>query len=370
MDRERDNVQFTNADDDVAIRYWGGSKNGSAPCNFAERPEEAASSPAGAGRPAGADRLAQRLRHRRRARRTRRRRSFDGSRSTPDTLRRPGLPLHRRAPSPAATCRVGFTAEVDTGANDVRGEITVQPVGTAVSPVTVHYDTTGGGLESDNGDGNDHRAPEPHRVRARHIPELRPGRPDVPEGQLAPADGTQVGWQRTAPAAATAAARSRARPSRASRTTSSSSSTRPIRSPRCRSSPPSVTPAAGRSFPALGSTGPFSITFQHTAVDKNHVVLIRDSGRSAPARGNRTRSIYCGNSPGQGAQALENAIKDGCAKDLALNARQDSCAPAPLPSANPWDCVQLEQGQKTSVSKGLEDRFQCTPNNWPTPPGG
>ena len=36
------NVQFTNAADDVAIRYWGGSKNGSAPCNFAERPEEAA----------------------------------------------------------------------------------------------------------------------------------------------------------------------------------------------------------------------------------------------------------------------------------------------------------------------------------------
>jgi hypothetical protein len=130
----------------------------------------------------------------------------------------------------------------------------------------------------------------------------------------------------------------------------------------------SVTPAAGRSFPALGQTGPFSITFQHTAIDKNDVVLIRDSGSFGPGTGNRTRSIYCGNSPGQGAQALENAIKLGCDKDLALNTRQDSCAPAPLSSANPWDCVQLEQGQKTSVSKGLEERFQCTPNNWPNPP--
>ena len=61
----------------------------------------------------------------------------------------------------------------------------------------------------------------------------------------------------------------------------------------------SVTPVAGRSFPALGSTGSFTITFQHTAVDKNHVVLIRDSGSFGPGTGNRTRSIYCGNSPGR-----------------------------------------------------------------------
>ena len=133
----------------------------------------------------------------------------------------------------------------------------------------------------------------------------------------------------------------------------------------------SVTPAAGRSFPALGSTGSFTITFQHTAVDKNHVVLIRDSGSFGPGTGNRTRSIYCGNSPGQGAAALTNAIKDGCAIDLTKNMRQDSCSPAPLPSANPWDCVQMEQGQKTAVSAGLEDRFNCNmPNNWPNPPEG
>ena len=124
----------------------------------------------------------------------------------------------------------------------------------------------------------------------------------------------------------------------------------------------SVNPAAGRSFPALGSTGPFSIAFQHTAVDKDHVVLLRESVQSS---GNRTKAVYCGNSPGQGAKALENAIKDGCAKDLTLNTRSDSCAPAPLPSASPWDCVQLEQGNKTGpVNAGAAERFACTPNNW------
>ncbi len=125
------------------------------------------------------------------------------------------------------------------------------------------------------------------------------------------------------------------------------------------------------SYPALGSTGAFSITLQHTAVDPNHIVLIRDSVQSS---GNRTRAIYCGNSPGQGAAALANAIRYGCAKKLALNTRSDSCAPAPLPSADPWDCIQLEQGNKTSINKGVDDRFACTPNNWvdggPLPPDG
>ena len=35
------NVQFTNAADDVAIRYWGGSKNGSALVQLRQWPEEA-----------------------------------------------------------------------------------------------------------------------------------------------------------------------------------------------------------------------------------------------------------------------------------------------------------------------------------------
>ena len=49
-----------------------------------------------------------------------------------------------------------------------------------------------------------------------------------------------------------------------------------------------------------------------------------------------------------------------------LNSREDSCDPDPLPSANPWDCVQLEQGNKTDIDKAFADRFKCTANNWVT----
>ena len=206
--------------------------------------------------------------------------------------------------------------------NNVKGEITVNPVGTAVSPADrpIRHDA-GRTRISTTVIGHDHRLPEPRRRRQPGtIPELRPGRPDVPEGQLAPADGNVgSGGQ----------AELRQRGSNCSGTFQGetvSGVSDDIQQQFYTSDPlasvplvaTSVNPAAGRSFPALGSTGSFSITFQHTAVDKNHVVLIRDSGSFGPGTGNRTRSIYCGNSPGQGAAALENAIKDGCAKDLAL----------------------------------------------------
>ena len=98
-------------------------------------------------------------------------------------------------------------------------------------------------------------------------------------------------------------------------------------------------------------------------MDQEHIVTLRGSVQGS---GNRTRAIYCGNGPGKGAAALGNGIRDGCAKRLVVNQRQDSCSPAPGASANPWDCVQLEQGNKSSIAKGAEDRFACTPNNWVT----
>ena len=70
-----------------------------------------------------------------------------------------------------------------------------------------------------------------------------------------------------------------------------------------------------RSYPKGGSTGGFTIKFTHTAVDKEHTVLIRDSVQSS---GNRTSAIYCGNSPGKGSAALGNGIRLGCAKDLCV----------------------------------------------------
>ena len=138
------NVQFTNASDDIAIRYWGGSKNGSTPCNFASGPKKPLPHDLGQDdQPVQIDWL----------------NVYDTGgvpgNQAPPKLRRfslnaagtcggPGY-LYTASTSPSATCLVGFTAEIDTGANAVQGQITVQPVGTAVSPVTVSYDTTGGG---------------------------------------------------------------------------------------------------------------------------------------------------------------------------------------------------------------------------------
>ena len=356
------NVVFTNAHDDVAVRYWGGSKNGSAPCDFANGPKKPLPHELGQDNlPVQIDWL----------------NVYDtgaqpGNQQAPklrrfslsaNTCGGPGY-LYTTDTSAGATCRVDFTAEVDTGVNNVRGEITAQPVGTAVSPVTIPYDTTGAGSNLATVSGTIIVFPN-HTASGSNIQNY---------DQVGPTY-LKVSWRQvTGQVGSTNCATGNCSGTFEGETVSGVSDD--IQQQFYTSDPlasvplvaTSVTPAAGRSFPALGSTGPFSVTFQHTAVDKDHVVLIRDSGSFGPGTGNRTRSIYCGNSPGQGAQALENAIKDGCAKDLALNARQDSCSPAPLSSANPWDCVQLEQGQKTSVSKGAEDRFQCTPNNWPNPP--
>ena len=362
------NVQFNNADDDVAIRYWGGSKNGSAPCDFANGPKKPLPHKLSQDdQPVQIDWL----------------NVYDTGAApgnqAPPKLRRfslnaagtcggPGY-LYTASTSPSATCLVGFTAEVDTGANGVQGQITVQPVGTAVSPVTVSYDTSGGSPATVSG-------------TITVLPNHTASGSNIQNYDQVGPTYLKVSWRQTTGTigsggqANCAAGGTNCRGTFQGETVSGVSDD--IQQQFYTSDPlasvplvaTSVTPVAGRSFPALGSTGSFTITFQHTAVDKNHVVLIRDSGSFGPGTGNRTRSIYCGNSPGQGAAALTNAIKDGCAKDLAQNTRQDSCSPAPLPSGNPWDCVQMEQGQKTAVSAGLEDRFQCTTNNWPNPPEG
>ena len=129
------------------------------------------------------------------------------------------------------------------------------------------------------------------------------------------------------------------------------------------------TTLATTSFAAGGQTGPFSITFNHTAVDKDHVVLIRDSVQGS---GNRTLAIWCGG-PNSGAASLEAAIVNGCQRPLTLNTRGDVCTSAS--GMNPLDCVQVEQGNSTGpVRDGTETRFGCTPNNWvtggPLPPDG
>ena len=110
------NVQFTNANDDVAIRYWAREQERNAPCDFERRPKKPLPhtrrttcrsqidwinvyDTGGLRRPSAAEAAAVR---------SRRRRLCGG----------PGF-LYTDDTTPGPTCRVGFKAEVDTGANDV-----------------------------------------------------------------------------------------------------------------------------------------------------------------------------------------------------------------------------------------------------------
>jgi hypothetical protein len=133
---------------------------------------------------------------------------------------------------------------------------------------------------------------------------------------------------------------------------------------------------ATTSFPASGSTGAFTLSFSHTGVDQEGIVIMRDSVQSS---GNRTNAIWCGGAS-NGAKEIEEAFVGGCPVPLKINARADSCTTPPggwpeEPSKNPLDCVQLEQGNKTGpVGDGIQQRFGCTDNNWvsggPLPPEG
>ena len=66
---------------------------------------------------------------------------------TSNTCGGPGF-LYTASTDPNAICLVGFSAEVDTGPNKVRGTISVhpvQPAGSGIASVNGNFDTTGGG---------------------------------------------------------------------------------------------------------------------------------------------------------------------------------------------------------------------------------
>ncbi len=346
------NLQFTNAHDDVAIRYWAGSRDGNAPCDWnspnrgpvphafgsAIQPEQIDwINVYDDGAAPGAD-TAPKLRR------------FSLSQ---DTCGGPGY-LYTQSIDPNVTCRVGFTATVDTGPNAVQGEITVSSSVPDVSSVSVAFSGSGQTMVSGT-------------------ITIRPN--EVASSSSFSQDYTQVGmsllsvsWRQTSGKVGNKNCTA-GNPCTGTFQGETVSGVSNVQHAIYMSDPLTSVPLTGtslnlsaRSFPAQGQTGAFTITFQHTAVDPDHIVLIRDSVQSS---GNRTRAIWCGNGPGKGAAALGNAIRDGCLKDLVLNQRQDSCSPPPPVASNPWDCVQLEQGNKSSIAKGAEDRFQCTPNRWP-----
>ena len=261
-------------------------------------------------------------------------------------VRRVRVPVHGEH-SPAATCRVGFTAEVDTGVNDVQGEITVEPDRHGRQPGhgPVRH-ARAASPQPDDRDGHDHRPPEPRRDGEPILAELRPGRPDVPQGQLARRRRERsVGGTGTAPAAApTVRGTFQGETVSGVRTTSSSSSTSPTRSPRFRSS-------------RRPSTRRRTLVPRARLDRVVHDHVPAHGGRQGPHRpdprlgrspsGNRTRAIYCGNSPGQGAAALDERDPRRLRQAISRsNTRRTRARRRRSRRRNPWDCVQIEQGQQ------------------------
>lgn len=365
-------LDFTNAHDDVAIRYYAGSKDGNAPCDFSTDNKSGLPHDMNAQNPISVDWI----------------NVYDTGRSPgadeAPKLRRFALTsstcggsgfVYTASTDPNATCLLGFSAEVDTGPNRVRGTISVQPIqvtGSGIATATGNFDTTGGGAG-------------PNLSQVTGTITIRPNQTATGTGFTQ--DYTQVGeiyfkvgWRQTTGRVGNgnngncANGGSNCSGTFAGETVSGVGSD--IQQKTFVADPLLSTPMVGTSstltttsYPALGQTGAFTITFEHQAVDKEHVVLIRDSVQGS---GNRTLAIWCGG-PNSGANSLKDAIINGCQRPLTLNTRGDVCTNAS--SMNPLDCVQVEQGNKTGpVREGTETRFGCTPNNWvtggPLPPDG
>ena len=250
----------------------------------------------------------------------------------------------RTSTSPTEQCRVGLHGRRRHGRRTTcTGEITVQPYGTGVDPVTVSYDTTGGGPNVTTVSGTIIVLPErdvtgdPRRSRrttrrsgATWLQRVAGSRPSGRVG-----DG---GQSETARGGSNCSGTFQGETVSGVGATSSTRPTWPIRSARPRSSRRSLSLAHRPRIPALGQTGAFTISFTHTGVDKERIVLLRESvqcerqpnaGDLAAGRPRRRRS----GDRERDRQRLPDAPRS-------LNQRQDSCTPRP-PADEPRDPVGL-----------------------------
>ena len=159
------NLQFQNAHDDVAIRYYAGSKDGAAPCDFNTDNKSGLPHDLNAQNAVSSTWI----------------NVYDtgpapGLNSAPklrrfallsNTCGGPGF-LYTASTDPSATCIVSYSAEVDTGINRVRGTITVDPVQingqTGLTASTANWDTTG------TSNGLERRRARSHSGRTRREP--------------------------------------------------------------------------------------------------------------------------------------------------------------------------------------------------------
>lgn len=353
---------------DVAIRFYAGSSGDDATCDFAadaRRPLphsiSSASQPvaidwinvysAGGGRPGPGN--APVLRHF----------ALTGS-----TCGSPGF-VYTPSTDPSIECRLGFSAEIDTGQNNVRGEITVEPIqtippaGGGIASVTEDFDTSGG-------------APNLDTVTGTIV--IHPNAATTANGLSQ--DYTQVGqtffrvsWRQTTGTVNGQACNPGMPCSGTFQGETVSGVADDIQQATYVADPLGSTPLISTSttlpttsFPRFGSTGPFTISVSTTGLDETRVTLVRDTTPDWNA-------IGCGGTGGLGA-TVESAISNGCPKVVTLNTRSGSCSPPP--TGNAPDCVALDPGidKTANVRRGLEARFACTPNRWvpggPLPPAG
>lgn len=369
-------VAFTNAHDDVAVRYWLGSTDGATPCNFSDPkrvqlPEDDLSLPNNEGTNAFRDAVADGNE----VRGLNWINVYDGG-VPPGPATKPTLRLFRldngscgstafiTAPGP---CTISFTAVVDDGQSPAPSQITVDASDPQIASVTVLTSaaSTSGDLTTYTG-----------------IINLNP------TAQFSPTSRSQS-YTQTGQTYFSVSYR---------RTVGFVGGTNCATGGGCSGNldgepvngyadiqqaiyiadPVTSTPLAYAELIQSGTTpitgsysagpgansGSFTIRLSHNAVlNTAFISLMRESVQGT---GNRTRAIYCGN-PSSGKPAIEDAIINGCLKKLVVNRRSDSCVPPPDSAANPWDCVKIEQGNVSSLRDAYETRFTCTPNRWTSP---
>lgn len=359
---------LTDSDDDVAVQYWAGPREGNPSCDFdSARKRSFAHLVGDEAQPVAIDWI----------------NVYDDNRApaaleppklrsfalTSHTCGGPGF-LYTASLDPFVQCRIGFSAVVDTGDNESRGRITVDPIRTDVRPVTVSYDTRGGGgrttvtgtitvrpnevVSPSRGVLQDYTQTGPTYFKVTWRQRRWPTDPRCPIGGCS---GTFEGDTITGLNAA------------GNGTTTYDD----VQQATFVSDPLGSTPLtstslglSANSLPALSTSSGFTITLGTTAVDKKRVVLLR------AAMGSSTRAVWCG-----GAAAGLGALKDafgttadgGCQVPLVVNKRSGSCSP-PVggwpaePSAGPSDCVRPEQDSGTdtiaaAVRDGIQSRFDC-----------
>jgi Flp pilus assembly protein TadG len=369
-------ITFTNQHDDVAVRYWLGSTNGTTPCSFSDPkrvplPENDLSLPNSEGTSGFRNAVA------------------DGdtvqginwinvydSGAAPGTAAPPKLRLFRLTPgscgnpgfvTAASTCTIGFIAIVDDGGSPAPSRIIVQPSDPQIASASVLTSAA-----STTGDMTTYSGTITIDPGAQYSPTDR-SQSYTQTGQTF----FSVAWERNVGMVGSTNCAGPSGPCTGTFQGEAASGHADVQQATFVADPVTSTPLATAellqsgstpivgSYSALTATEPFTIRLSvNSVLNEAFISLLRESVQGT---GNRTRAIYCGNAPGSGAAALEEAIRSGCAKKLRMNQRADSCSPPPGSADNPWDCVQLEQGNKSAIVKGFSDRFTCTPNRWTSP---